>query len=620
MGMAVLARTDPHAIHADAFEAHPEWAARDAGGKARPHWASGEMFVACPLGPYGFGFMSEDHREQATLYPVDGIFINRWSGSGPCWCDSCRDGFRSASGMEVPAGDDPVDSSGEGEVSPGRARADKAVAAYRAWRHGRLLALWDRWQAEVDSVNPAVKVVPNTGGGELDMAEFARRSVLMVADRQARSGATPVWMNGRNAKEYRSAGGDAPVAALFSVGLEEAYRWKDSVQAEAETRLWVAEGVAHGAVPWYSKFSGFLHDRRWLSTVEGIFVRHHSAERYLRGAVSRARVGLVHSQLTQRLRGWARSEPHLNGMYQALVEARIPFDMVHESLLSPGLADRYRLLVFPNVSVMSDEACTAVRGFAGRGGRVVATHLTGAFDGEGRRRTVPGLADLLGVSVKRVHEGPMRNSYLAVTELGHPMARGLAEAGRIINGTRRIECGVAEPSAVVPFRVVRPYPDLPMEKVYPREDPSEPGAVCVDRGASRTVYFPFNLDAIFNEVMCADHALLLRNAFEWALDEEPVVSVGGPGLVDLSVWSLPGALTVHLVNLSNPFAMRGPVRELLPVKGLSVTLAIPGEVTPSRARWLFAGRDAPFACRDGRLVAEAPEITDHDILAVDLRQ
>jgi hypothetical protein len=602
-GMVVLARTDPHAIHADVFGAHPEWAARGADGKPRPHWSSPEMFVACPLGPYGFGFMSEVHRELASLYPVDGVFINRWAGSGPCWCESCREGFRSASGLDVPAGDDPM---------------DRAVVAYRAWKHGRLLALWDRWQAEVDSVNPAVKIVPNTGGGELDLGEFARRSVLMVADRQARSGATPAWTSGRVAKEYRSAGGNAPAAVLFSVGLEEAYRWKDSVQTEAETRLWVADAVAHGAVPWYTKFSGHLYDRRWLSTVQGIFARHHAAERYLKGGVSRARVGLVLSQLTAGLRGWSRSEPHLGGMYQALVEARIPFDMVHESLLSPALADRYRLLVFPNVEAMSDESCAAVLGFAGRGGRVVATHMTGMFDGEGRPRAVPGLAGLLGVSVLRVHEGPMRNSYLAVAEPGHPLARGLADAGRIINGTRRVECEATDPSSSVPFRVVRPYPDLPMEKVYPREEPSEPGAVCVERGASRTVYFPFNLDAVFNEVMCADHARLLRNAFEWALDEPPPASVEGPGLVDISAWSLPGALTVHLVNLNNPFAMRGPARELLPARGLSVSLAIPGGAVPARARWLFAGSEVPPAVRNGRLVAEAPEIADHDILAVDL--
>jgi hypothetical protein len=64
-GMVVLARTDPHAIHADVFGAHPEWAARGADGKPRPHWSSPEMFVARPA-------VDEDaiHRIQRGQLPV----------------------------------------------------------------------------------------------------------------------------------------------------------------------------------------------------------------------------------------------------------------------------------------------------------------------------------------------------------------------------------------------------------------------------------------------------------------------------------------------------------------------------------------------------------------------
>ena len=39
--------------------------------------------------------------------------------------------------------------------------------------------------------------------------------------------------------------GRRPVGGIFSVGLEEPYRWKDSVQSEPEIRQWVAEGTAN---------------------------------------------------------------------------------------------------------------------------------------------------------------------------------------------------------------------------------------------------------------------------------------------------------------------------------------------------------------------------------------
>ena len=76
--------------------------------------------------------------------------------------------------------------------------------------------------------------------------------------------------------------GRKPIAGLFSVGVEEAYRWKDSVQSADEIRLWTADLVANGMRPWFTKFAGTLHDPRWLRPVEEIFTWCHGAERYLR--------------------------------------------------------------------------------------------------------------------------------------------------------------------------------------------------------------------------------------------------------------------------------------------------------------------------------------------------
>jgi len=81
-GMVVIVRTDPHATYDDAAEAHPDWIAVDASGNKRRHWASPEMWVTCGLGPYNFEFMTEVKKEIMTRYRVDGIFINRWEGSG----------------------------------------------------------------------------------------------------------------------------------------------------------------------------------------------------------------------------------------------------------------------------------------------------------------------------------------------------------------------------------------------------------------------------------------------------------------------------------------------------------------------------------------------------------
>src|SRR5205085_1031348 len=82
LGMVVVARTDSHSVRDDAAAAHPEWIAVDAQGNKRKHWAAPNRWVTCAYGPYNFEFMTEVHKEIAAKYPVQGIFTNRWQGSG----------------------------------------------------------------------------------------------------------------------------------------------------------------------------------------------------------------------------------------------------------------------------------------------------------------------------------------------------------------------------------------------------------------------------------------------------------------------------------------------------------------------------------------------------------
>jgi hypothetical protein len=43
------------------------------------------------------------------------------------------------------------------------------------------------------------------------------------------------------------------------------------------------------------------------------------------------------------------------------------------------------------------------------------------------------------------------------------------------------------------------------------------------------------------------------------------VELSGPGFLDVTAWPDRNAVVIHLVNLSNPMAMKGPYREFFPV-------------------------------------------------------
>ena len=609
LGMVVIARTDPHATYDDVAQAHPDWIAVGAEGRPRRHWASPEMWVTCALGPYNFEFMTEVKREIMTRYRVDGIFINRWEGSGLCYCEHCRTNFQKSSGHELPRTNDP---------------RDPVKRAYVLWHQQRLFDLWQRWDSEVRKINPDSCVIPNTGGGAtsaLDMNKIGELAPTLMADRQARRGVATPWSNGKNGKEYRATMGRKPIVGIFSVGVEEPYRWKDSVQNEAEIRLWVADGVANGLRPWFTKFGGVLHDPRWLKPVEELYRRYAAWEPYLRNEAPLARVGLVYSQQTAWFVG-NTVEEHTLGWYQALIEARIPFEMVHDRRLGADQLRPFKTLILPNITALSHEQCRQLSDFVGGGGSVIATHETSLRDEWGERRTNFGLAELFGVNFAGRTEGRMQNAYLRLEHeaaRSHPLLRGLEEAPRIIHGVARVDVAPRGKFPRAPLTLIPSYPDLPMEKVYPRVPKTDVAQVfCRELARGRVLYFPWDIDRTFWEVLCTDHGRLMQNAVEWATNEEPLVRVSGAGTLDVTLWRQKRSWTVHLVNLTNPMMMKGPIRELIPVGSQRVEVRLPEGAKARRVR-LLAADASPKIQREGSLLKlTVPSILDHEIVAIDL--
>ncbi len=613
--MTVLARTDPHAVHQYIYDAHPDWIAVDAEGKKRRHWAAPELWVTCALGPYNFEYMTEVHKEIMTMYKPDGIFSNRWAGSGMCYCEHCQRNFKAAYNMDLPRTNDPQ---------------NLVQRNYIQWKQQRLFAVWKLWDSEIRKINPQARYIANSGGGalsSLDMKTIGEISATLFSDKQARRGLTTPLQNGRNGKEYRATMGRKAIGGIFSVGVEEPYRWKDSVQSEAEIRMWVAEGTANGLRPWFTKFSGTLYDKRWLKVVEDIYNWHYKAEKYLRNETPLARVAMVYSQQTATFYGGSRAqakvEDHTEGFYHALVEARIPFEMVHDQLLDAAHVDQFKVLILPNIAALSEGQCNQLREFVKRGGSIVATHETSLYDEWGARRKDFGLADLFGATFKGRLESPMQNSYLQLEKDSsgkfHPILAGLEDAGRIINGVSRVDVEATEKSAM-PLTVIPSYPDLPMELVYPRVKNSGIAGVHLHEiGKARVVYFPWDIDRTFWEVMSPAHGKLLSNAVRWALNEEPFVTVAGAGMIDVTVWRQRDSMTVHLVNLTNPMLMKGPIRELIPISEQKVRVRLPHDKKVGKVQLLVSGTAIRAEVSGEYLLVTVPSILAHEVVAIDLK-
>jgi len=607
MGMSIIARTDPHAARQNVYDAHPDWIAVTSNGEKRRHWANKDLWVTCALGPYNFEFMTQVHKEIMDLYQPDGIFSNRWAGHGICYCEHCVKNFKEFSGLELPKTSD---------------RFDRTYQKYTEWNINRLKELWLLWDGIIRKGNATSRFIPN---GFPDKVITGELSDIVFTDHQARSGVTMPWSNGKVAKELRASIGMKPLGGIFSVGVEEQYRWKDSVQTEAEVRVWVAEGTANGMRPWFTKFSGVLYDRRWLDVVDKIYQVHYRNESYLRNTFPMARVGMVFSEQNRNYGNetWQqRSGDHILGMYHALIEERMPFEMVNDRLLDAEHLKQFKLLILPNIPTLSKDQCDQIRKFVADGGNILATFETSLYDEEGRKRIDFGLADVFGVTYDNGVEGPMQNSYLRLkkdtqSNQFHPVLKDLEDSYRIINTVNMVKV-LPRSSFPYPVTLIPSYPDLPMEDVYPRVPETDiRGLYLRDNGKVRIAYFPGDIDRTFWQIMGADHGKLLRNTIRWALKEDPIVDVKGPGVIDVTVWRQENSMTVHLVNFTNPMMMKGPFRELIPVSA-QVSVKIPDDKKATAVHLLVNEAIPAFEIKDNKIILNIPHIYDHEIIGIDL--
>jgi hypothetical protein len=606
LNMHVMARIDPHAIHQDAADAHPEWIAVDKHGNKRRHWAFPEVWVTCAYSDYNFKFMPEVLKELTANYDIDAIFANRWQGHGVCYCDACKTNFRAASGFELP-----MDSDIE----------NPAWIAWTAWRRNVLSRLVVEWDGVMKAIKPHTSFIPNMGSvslTEFDLDIIETYCPFLCVDDQGRRGTEPVWMSGRNGKRIRGTFPNRPAILITSIGPEEEYRWKDSVTTGPEIQAWIDDGTTQGLLPWFTKFNGVVPDTRWVEPVVDSFGLHADLEPVLSTMTPTAEIAILDPSTTLRHHGYdtrRAAEADDLGFYMALVEAKLPFEMISDQAMAPAELDKFKLIILANATCLSDSQIKALEDYVARGGSIVAAHETSTRTDDNKPRNAIALGKLLGVSLTKPARGPVKNTYVAING-EHPISQGFDGANRIIGGTHLLAVDTIG-DAAQPLLYVPDFPDLPMEEVYPRQDPK--GAAAITRehvGGGRTVYFPWNIGGILWEVMAGDHSRLIGNAVRWALGKRPQVEVTGLSVLDLAVREDKSGIAIVLNNLTNPMMMKGPIREVYPVGQQQVSVAIPASKSLGKARLLVADRQAETSIADGRVTIIVPGVETLEVVHV----
>jgi hypothetical protein len=607
----IMARLSPNLMPTVLAGKHPDWFRRDKDGKLLPNPEPiSDLLPLCQFSSYFDEELPAIIQELLTRYPIDGVYMNGWPSADtrPCYCINCR------------------------KVG------DPTTESYRIAYQKRTEELWSRYATMVAEHRPDMIFSGNLGGrlkgGSTDLSSLMEHASIFTADNQGRAG------KGENAWDVTQQCrlGNALLKGRAMVNIVGGYQitgagtWRNVTGNPQQIRQRLCQSLASGASLWFhwlGQHQGFVEDRRWQKICKDFYNWQFANDRHFHNTGTLASVGLVVSQHSNR---FYKSAPHTNstdaleGMYEVLVDARIPFDIVIDTDLNASTLAKYKVLVLPNLAWMSDAQIAAVRDWAAKGGSLFSSFETALYAYDGKPRADFGFADIYGMrktgdrtgygmQYPTDSEGPPMVQRLEEAAHSHPVTAGFTDTKWICGGNYRVPFTAV---GTMYMTNIESYPARSPEEVYPRENHTHDRvAVFREGGTSRHVYFGHDLDGCFKRTNAGDLRDILAAALRWQTRDEHPVAVKGNGLVEVIGWETEPGYAVHMVDYTYPNFKFGPQRHLVPVGPQAVRLVTAGKPVKS-VRLLQAGTQIPFR-QDGAVVEfTVPDLHQYEVAALEL--
>jgi hypothetical protein len=595
-------------------EKHPDWFLRNKDGSIPDRDGfpgfSPRFKPTCQFTSYYSEFIPKVIEEVVTRYDIDAVYSNGWPGTNAtiCYCQACQK------------------------------IGDPTTRAYKEAYLKRAKELWGLYDSIVARHKPNMFFTGNLGGGfsggDLDLKDLTEYAAWFVADNQGRAGyGAPAWdaaQQGRIAKAIMTERLVPNATGSYAICGEA--RWRGSVTGNPiEVRSRLYQTLATGTtmfVTWINGTAGFKEDRRWQDVIRPVFLFQAANDKHFHTKRSIASVALLVGQRSNRL----YKEPpgtsgldSINGMYQILTEARIPFDVILETDLVPERLSRYSVLVLSNIALMSDEQALKIEAFAAKGGSVLATFETGTYDENGTSRADFALAKLFNMKL-----AGRRLGYGSVDSRGrHPgqvSFQRIEKPHAIVENFKNTNW-IKGSSWIVPITADGPpiltyipqFPWYPVEATFPDPDHTDiKSVVARDNGASKLVYLAEDIEATYWRTGGDDLGDLVTNALRWMIGDNTPLNVEGDGLVETYGWETEVGYAVHLINYTNPNFRTTGSRHMYAVGDQKVRLTLPDLKPIKTATLLHSGQPLTFEQRGNVVEFTIPNLVDYEAAGLEI--
>jgi hypothetical protein len=610
----VIARIETNFLHKSIFKERPEWFERNKDGSPREHSETPWVYRTCLFSNYRNEQVPKIINEMASLYDIDGFFTNSWPQvelpPHLCYCENCKKLGDLTQKQII-------------EKSMERTLETINIINDTVKKKGNKL---------VYNVNIAGGI-----GAIQDLKKVANISSWITTDHQGRGGNTAIWDCAQQGKVAYAVMKGKPVTNV--VGTKTG-PWRHSSNSEEETTLWLAQTTSSGMIPWLVWLGSDLPDKRWQEIGRKYYQFLAKNETHFFNKRPMARLGVVFSNRMNELYKapgrvpggyWGEtvnpnergnSTDYLQGIYYALLEGRFLFDFIHEDDLTPEGLKNYTAIILPNTALISDTQATNLRNYVNTGGSIMATFETGLYDEWGKQRNDFALADIFDAHLKPGYKGPLGQIFYTSIDTSHEIVQSFKELERLPGGEFYVPM---QASGKHILNIVPPFPNGIPEMVYPyprselknvNQVKDNPALVVREKGKSRLVYFPTDIDKNVWTRGSVDQSKLLQEAVKWMLNGKENVIVEGEGYVEVFAWETEPGFALHLLNYNNPNMTKASIRKSFPVGKQNIKMKLPNDVRISKAKLLRADTDLSYKQTGNVIEFEIPSITDFEIAAL----
>ncbi|MFB3881247.1 MAG: beta-galactosidase trimerization domain-containing protein [Armatimonadota bacterium] len=365
-----------------ALGVHRDWIHVKPDGES---WRMGPFYFGCLTSPYG-DFSLRQLDELMAAYPVDGVWLDIipvawreyekpvygwWHGeiSYPCHCLHCYRRFLSAFGRDMPA-----HATGDDEMALFRFGVE-GVASYLKQAHD-----------VIRRHRPEAVITYNNAGVPQDPLNL---SDLVTVEAHAPFYKNQSWAARSSRARLK------PFEVLMPGALRgwNGFDQKPASLIQLETAIPAAHGGA-ATVGVIGRPDGSLEPGA-LDAIRHSFARLEKLEPHLTHTEPVSDVGLL--LLVDPLNRPKEGVRHLVEAH-ATHTAMLQDHLQYEVLYSVSDLSRFRALVAPNLTCLSESEASALSDYVAQGGRLLITGETGSSDWRGAQHAPPALATLAGFS------------------------------------------------------------------------------------------------------------------------------------------------------------------------------------------------------------------------------